>query len=223
VKSHTNGTRKKLRAIVSKHTYYHNPSLGLATKARACEGACQVWSPGSTFHVPGSVGECEGMNPHTPKWTPTFGVGILMDSWIFENNFKGLNPLDQIIPYIIRNLLKFRCLKWVHMTHLDPLKHKLWPKEGLRIKLAIWLQTTKSQESTQVPYVQVACHILLESSWQGLQLCLRNHFNQSSAHKIMGPQSCGSPNFGNVGIPTWESRDKMTFGCWSCGQAQSIL
>jgi hypothetical protein len=22
---------------------------------------------GTTFHAPGSVGECEGMNPHTPK------------------------------------------------------------------------------------------------------------------------------------------------------------
>jgi hypothetical protein len=27
------------------------------------------------------------------------------------------------------------------------LKHRLWPKEGLRVKLAIWLPTTKSQES----------------------------------------------------------------------------
>jgi hypothetical protein len=24
-------------------------------------------SPGATFHAPGSVGKCEGMNPHTPK------------------------------------------------------------------------------------------------------------------------------------------------------------
>ncbi len=37
------------------------------TKARACEGAGQVLRPGITFHVPRSVGECEGMNPHIPK------------------------------------------------------------------------------------------------------------------------------------------------------------
>jgi hypothetical protein len=24
----------------------------------------------------------------------------------------------------------------------------------------------------------------------------------------MGPQSCGSPNFGNFGTPTWESKEK---------------
>jgi hypothetical protein len=44
-----------------------NPNLGLATKAKACEGAGQERSPRITFHVPMNVGECEGMNPHTPK------------------------------------------------------------------------------------------------------------------------------------------------------------
>jgi hypothetical protein len=39
---------------------------------------------GITFHVPGNVGECEGMNPHTPKWAPILGVGVLMDSQIFR-------------------------------------------------------------------------------------------------------------------------------------------
>jgi hypothetical protein len=33
------------------------------------------------------------------------------------------------------------------------LKHKLWPKEGPEIKLAIWLPTTKSRESPQFPCV----------------------------------------------------------------------
>ncbi len=45
----------------------HNPSLGLATKARACKGAAQEGSLGLTSHAPGSVEECEGMNPHIPK------------------------------------------------------------------------------------------------------------------------------------------------------------
>jgi hypothetical protein len=45
----------------------YNPSLGLATKARVCKGARQEGSPRVTSHAPESVGECEGMNPHTPK------------------------------------------------------------------------------------------------------------------------------------------------------------
>jgi len=39
----------------------------------------------------------------------------------------------------------------------------------------------------------------------------------------MGPQSRGSPNFGNFGTPIWESWDKMPFGCGLRGEAQNIL
>jgi len=85
------------------------------------------------------------------------------------------------------------------------LKHKLWPKEKLGVKLAIWLLTTKSQELPWFFYAQVACHIPLERSWQGLQLFLGLHFNKRFEHKVMGFQSCGNPNLRNFGTPTWES------------------
>jgi hypothetical protein len=66
--------------IVS-NLFCHNLSLGLTTKTRACKGAGQEWSLGDTFHVPRSVGECEGMNSQTPKWAPTYlGVRVPMDS-----------------------------------------------------------------------------------------------------------------------------------------------
>jgi len=77
------------------------------------------------------------------------------------------------------------------------LKHKLWPKEGPGVRLTIWFPTIKSQESPQFPCVQVACDIPLKSFQWGLQLFFRPHLNQRSTHKVMGPQSCESPNFGN--------------------------
>jgi hypothetical protein len=61
-----------------------NPNLGLVTKTRACKGVGQKWSSVITFHAPGSVGKCERMNTHTPKWVPTWGVWISMDSQIFK-------------------------------------------------------------------------------------------------------------------------------------------
>jgi hypothetical protein len=67
--------------------------------------------------------------------------------------------------------------------------------------LAIWLPTTKSQESTQLPYVQVMCDIPLKSFWRGLQLCFRSHLNWRSAHKVMGPQNRRCSNFENLGTP----------------------
>jgi len=81
------------------------------------------------------------------------------------------------------------------------LKHKLWPKEGPEVKLAIWLLTTKSWGSTRFPCVKMVCDIAFKSSWWRLQLCFRPHLNQRSACKVMAPQSCGSPNLGNFGLP----------------------
>jgi hypothetical protein len=90
----------------------------------------------------------------------------------------------------------------------EHLKHKLWPKERPRVKLAIWLSTIKSQESTRFPCVQVACNIPLESSWWRLQLCFRLYFNQRSTHKIMGPKVVGVPTLGISGLPFGSLRTK---------------
>jgi hypothetical protein len=92
------------------------------------------------------------------------------------------------------------------------LKHKLWPKEGPRVKLTIWLPTTKSLELPQFPCVQVVCHIPLESSRQGLQLCLRSHLNWGSTHKVMCPQSCESPNFEYFGTSLGSPGTKWHLG-----------
>jgi len=47
------------------------------------QGFARVWANRETqesFHAPGGVGECEGMNFHTPRRTPILGVGIPIDS-----------------------------------------------------------------------------------------------------------------------------------------------
>ena len=132
---------------------YCDPSLGLTTKTRACKGVGQKWSPGVTFHVLESVGECEGMNLHTPKWAPTLGVGILMASQMFRKWLQGSQTIR----------LKNSFYHWkafgTYMSKMglhDPfgyLKHKLWPNEGPKIKLSIWFPTTKSWEFPWFPYV----------------------------------------------------------------------
>jgi hypothetical protein len=73
------------------HTSHHqphpecpNPSFGLATKAK---GVARVRAKGK----PGSVGECEGVNPHTPKATPALGDGVPVDSRNFRDRFEGPN------------------------------------------------------------------------------------------------------------------------------------
>jgi hypothetical protein len=68
----------------------HNPRFGLTTKAKGLQGCESRESPGVTSHAPRSVRKCEGVNPHTPKATPTLGDGILMDSRNFKEQFQGL-------------------------------------------------------------------------------------------------------------------------------------
>jgi hypothetical protein len=61
------------------------------TKARAYKGAGQKWSSGVTFHAFGSVGECEGMNPHPLKLIPTLGVRVPMESNGVPNFYRAIS------------------------------------------------------------------------------------------------------------------------------------
>jgi hypothetical protein len=101
----------------------HNPNIRFRIKARAYKGAGQELAQKSYFMLPRSVRECEGMNPHTPKWTPTLGVPLweLESQWILESlkgDCKGQNSLDWKVICIIENILERKCLKWARMTHL---------------------------------------------------------------------------------------------------------
>jgi len=84
------------------------------------------------------------------------------------------------------------------------MQHKLWQKEGPKVKLAVWLLTTKSWESTWPRCVHVECNTPLKSSWQELQVCFRLHPNRRSQQKVMiskSPRST-SPNRGLI-LVSW--------------------
>jgi hypothetical protein len=104
--------------------------------------------------------------------------------------------------------------------HLQP---KLWAREGPGVKLAVWLPTTKSRESTCSRRALRECDMALESSLQGLQVWFRPRPDRRSGRGATKPQSPGSPNQDSFGTPLRESREKKPFGCHSRGQTQSIL
>ncbi len=176
-----------------------------------------------TFHVLESVGEHEGWTPTLPGEFPFWELDFQWTPEFLEGNCRGQNSLDRRVFYIIWNLLKHKCLKWVRMTHLGYVKHKLWPKEGLGVKLPIWFPTTKNPESPWITCVQVACHISLESSRRRLQLFFILHLNRRSTQKIMGLQSCKSPNFKNFRTPNLGVLGQNDIWCRPRGQAQIIL
>jgi len=103
------------------------------------------------------------------------------------------------------------------------LQHKLWQKEGPGVKLAVWLPTTKSRESTRRRCVKMECDTPLKSSQRELQVGFRPHPNPRYEKRVMNSQSLGSPNRDNFGTPPWESRDKKPFRCVCRGVMHIIL
>jgi hypothetical protein len=104
--------------------------------------------------------------------------------------------------------------------HMQP---KLWAKERPGIKLAIWLPTTKSQESTRSRRAMGECNMELESSRGELQDWFRPRPNWRSGWEVMMAQSLGSPKRDSFETPIWESRDKEPLGRGRGGATQRIL
>jgi hypothetical protein len=88
------------------------------------------------------------------------------------------------------------------------LKHKLWPKEGLGIKLSIWLSTTKSWESPWFLCLQVACNIPLKISWRGLQLGLDFISIRGLQKKLWAPKVMGIQILRILGLQLGSPRTK---------------
>jgi len=112
------------------------------------------------------------------------------------------------------------------MASHEPFGHlqlKLWAKERPGVKLAVWLLTTKSRESTSSRGLQKECNRALESYWRELKLWFRPHSNRRLEPGDMSVQSHESPTRNNFGIPPWESQEKVPFGCGSRGVTQRIL
>jgi len=74
--------------------------------------------------------------------------------------------------------------------HLQP---KLWAKEGSGVKLAVWLPTIKSRESTCSRSPNWECDTALERSWRELQLWFKTRPDPSSGRGDMVVHSSGSP------------------------------
>jgi hypothetical protein len=78
--------------------------------------------------------------------------------------------------------------KMASHEHLQP---KLWAKERPKVKLAVWLSTTKNSKSTRFRSHQVECHMALESSRRELQDWFRPHPNYRSEQEVWMPKVSG--------------------------------
>jgi hypothetical protein len=134
----------------------HNLGLGLTTKARVYKGAGQDWVRG---HISCSW-ECKRVWGNKPSHSQ---VNSHFGSWHHSGFPNFQRAIVEAKTHWIEKFLISLESSWnidVWKGLHDPfgqLKHKLWPKERLGLKLTIWLPTIKSWESPQFPYMQVAC------------------------------------------------------------------
>jgi hypothetical protein len=92
------------------------------------------------------------------------------------------------------------------LGHLQP---RLWAKEGPRIKLIVWLLTTKSRESTSSQHPIWECNTALERSRRGVQFRFKPRCNRTLQSGVMNSQSPGTPTKtvsrqfrdSNLGVP----------------------
>ncbi len=144
-------------------------------------------------------GPSVGVKPNTSK------VGDL-ESFetpeCLELDSKAQNTSHWGVPGVIGKVLKRRYRKWPRIGHLDICSPSYGQKKGREsnwqgVKLAVWLPTTKSQESTSSRPPNWECDTSLERSRRGLQAWFRPRRDQTSQSGVMSSQSPGTP-FGTI-------------------------
>jgi hypothetical protein len=183
------------------------------TKAKAYKGASRKTRPRVTFHAHGSVGGCEGMNPHTPKWDPIWGIGVPMDSWIFREQFQGSKLIKLKRPLYHWKALGTYMSKMFFHDPFRYLKHKLLPKKGWESNYQFESRPLKVSNRFDL----IACRWCATYRWnffnEGYNFVL-NLTSIKGLHKeLWASKVARVPILGISGLPTWESWDKMTFGC----------
>jgi hypothetical protein len=111
-----------------------------------------------------------------PKW----GLGSPSGLPKLQSSIVGVKTLRLEVFFIslesCRSVDVENGLAWTIWTSIA----QVMAKRRAKIKLAIWLPTTKSQESTRPRCVQVECNTPLESSQRELQVCFRHDPNRRS-------------------------------------------
>jgi hypothetical protein len=179
------------------------------TKAKGLQGCGPRKNLRVTSHTLESVGKCEGMNPHTPKTTPTLGDGVPMDFQNFIERFQGskLNGLWRSLYHW--KLLERRCLKWACIAHLDIWNICYGQKKGRELNCQFDSQPEKVGNRPDL----LSCRQRVTYRWKALDESynfVSNRFRSEVYSQSYGVQGRESPGWCDFGIPTWESRERKT-------------
>jgi hypothetical protein len=128
--------------VTTQGNYSHGPKVILTTPNVATlalglwprQGLAKVWAKSEPeSHIPCSQ-KCKKVGGNEPPHSQVGSHFGVLESWwsleYLESDCKGQNPLEWNVPYIIEKILKFKCLKWACMTHLDTYNARYGQKKG---------------------------------------------------------------------------------------------
>jgi len=169
------------------------------------------------------VRECEGVNTHTPKATPTLGDGIPMESRNFKERLQGSKPNGLWCFYIIGKFLECRCLKWARIAHLDIWNVSYGQKKGRESNCQF---DSRPQKVGNWPDL-LSCRERATYRWKALDDSCNFALDHTSIEglfaKLWGSKVAGVPVGGISGLPLGSPGREKPFGCRLRGQPQSIL
>jgi hypothetical protein len=173
-------------------------------------------------HTPKSARKCEGIDLHTPRELPYWGLESQWTSKCSKSNYRGQNSMAWKVFYIIRKLLEGGCLKWARIAHLDIWNISYGQKKGQKSN---WQFDFRPLKVGNRPYF-VACKWHETCRWkafdEGYNFALDFISIRGLHTKLRGPKVARVLTLAISGLPLG-SRDKKPFGCGPHGQAWSIL
>jgi hypothetical protein len=156
-------------------------------------------------------------NSHVGSWSPK---RIPESS---ERDFRGQNSLPWRVLYIIRKLLKCRCLKWARIAHLDIWNTSYGQKKGRESNWQFDSQPLKVRNRPD----SLVCRQRATYRWKALDkgynfpldlIAIRGLHRKLCAFKI-----ARVPIEGISGLSLRSPRTKKPFGCGPHGEMKSIL
>jgi hypothetical protein len=154
---------------------------------------------------------------HTPKSEKMEFFGTPKN---LEDGLTGQISSPWCVSYINEKLLKRRCPKWPHVTHLDIISPSYGQKKGQESNCQFDSRPLKVENRA---LSLKECNTALKSFWRELQLWFRACLNPSLERGVMTVQSLGLETQDSFETLTWESREKEPFGCSLGRELQSIL
>jgi hypothetical protein len=127
------------------------------------------------------------------QYFQSWGFGVLWDFWMFRAQQQGPKHLALMCSWCHWKGLETHVSKMASHWSFEHMQPKLCAKEGPGVKLAVWLPTTKSRESTSSPHPIWECDMALKRSRRGLQLWFRLCCDRTLQLGVMGSQCYKSP------------------------------